>query len=68
MKLFAIFFFVAATLFSCKKESSNYPLAELLIGKWVNEKQPLDTPEVYKENGKIIMFDNSLYFRINLAV
>lgn len=75
MKKIITILFLTATLYSCKKENSavnNEIMADSsatqLTGKWINEMQPADTLDVYLENRKIIMFDNSLYFRTNLAI
>ncbi|MBI3719207.1 MAG: hypothetical protein HY252_11530 [Sphingobacteriales bacterium] len=68
MKTSILFLLPAVMLFSCKKNNDNIdPSAATLVGKWVNVAGQLDTLDVYKEGDKIIMFDNSFYFRTNMA-
>ncbi|RTL56364.1 MAG: hypothetical protein EKK37_18010 [Sphingobacteriales bacterium] len=66
MKAIILYLLSAILFFSCKKSSNNINTsATALLGKWVNAAQRLDTLDVYIENSKLIMFDNSLYLRTN---
>jgi hypothetical protein len=70
MKNIILIVLLLFALFACTKNSSNdvskYPT--ILMGKWVDAANLQDTLEVYKEGDKVIMFDNSLYLRTNLAI
>ena len=57
-----IFVLISLCLLSiaCSKENAT---DASLLGVWVDKNHPLDTLVVYRENGKNIIFDNSLAFR-----
>ena len=64
----AIFLFIAVFP-GCKKEEKMccMPAETNLSGKWVDVNKREDTLEVYTEAGRGILFDNSAYYRNNLA-
>ena len=56
--LFSLFVFLAA----CDKA---YQAKEPLVGVWVEKTYREDSLQVYRSNGKTIMFDNSVHYRMS---
>lgn len=69
MKASMLIFLPAVIFFSCKKNNDNRNTSPaILLGKWVNVSQRLDTLDVYLENNRVILFDNSLFFRTIMPI
>src|SRR5689334_17301323 len=58
---------LVASLFSLTACNKTNATDASLMGVWVDKNYPLDTLVVYREDGKNMMFDNSLAFRQSYA-